>query len=394
MLGIKFILGKSRFYIFSSSIVSFIFLICCESKNYLEENAYSNIQNISVSYDNWDIRVDTTMLQSYAVKHLALLDSIEFLYCYNNANHSLDIFNLDIKSYDRRIKLSEDGPNGVGPIEGVYVQSYDSIFLYSRGVLAIADRFGELKQTFNLFELGQNSDVGELTVNHRFKLQYDSEKGFVFFYVVYDALTRVERPAIAFLDIKDQKVSALPIYYSEYFQDQNGKLGYLNYLNASFLNGNSLTYNFEYESNIYEYNVATEKTKKFGGISENSNGLVSPYKGDLEDHEAHVNHAIENPQYFDVVYDEYRDLYYRFHWKSTPLVVGGKFQSFIDKEMFLIIFDPQFKIISEIEIPSYKYGAYSWLISNKGILIAKSHPLNSEATEDNLSLDIIKIEKN
>lgn len=314
----------------------------------------------------------------------------EFIYNYNKINHSIDVFNLTTSSFIKNIQLFKDGPEAMGELDGIYVHNQDSIFMYSRGVLGLKNGDGIFIDKLNLFELVPYEKFGEIAFNAHFRMEYNSSNSSFLFYSFYPEELRKHNPIITSLNLKTKQLDQVPIFYSAYHNDIDGNVGYLSYLNKSYQRGNFLVYNFEYESNIYTFDLNTQQKKVYGAKSKYSSGLIEPISQKNSD--GFERHAIENPHYFHVMYDPFKKLYYRLHWGGIPYVSSNnQFNSFIDKPLYLMVLNDEFEILREIELPKNRYGIHNWSVTRMGILLSNSHPLNEDMDENYLSYDLIKI---
>ena len=154
-----------------------------------------------------------------------------------------------------------------------------------------------------------------------------------------------------------------------------------------------LVYNFEYESNIYAYNLNSKNIDIYGAKSEYSPGLINLVSAKNPDQ--WERHAIENPHYLHVLFDPYENLYYRFHWGGVPYKASNnQFNSFIDKPLYLMVLNDKFEILKEIELPKNRYGIHSWAVTRNGILMSNSHPMNEDIDENHLTFDLVRISIN
>ncbi len=363
-------------------------IFSCKEATYLKSNVYAQ-DSVSLKTTSIRIEIDSSLLPSYDVFYVYSDPKKEYFYGYNRYYHTLDIFDLDELKFDFHIQLERQGPNGIGDVEGFFILSKDSIFIFSRHFLAVMNHEGYFLTKIQLTKIGDYKQFGELGVNPHFKAEYIQKMGKFLLYSFYPEKMRLSGPIITSLDFNSRKLYQLPIYNSVYHDDVEGELGFITYLNKFYVNDELLVYNFQYESNVYTYNLLTGEKKSYGGKSRFSPGLVTPVNKKNPDH--WERHAVENPHYFHILFDPLKKMYYRFHWGMVNYSDNGRFNSFIDKPLYLMIFNEKFEIIGEIKLPDYKYKLHSWTITNNGILISKAHPMSKDLNENFLEFDLLNI---
>lgn len=107
--------------------------------------------------------------------------------------------------------------------------------------------------------------------------------------------------------------------------------------------------------------------------------------------------ACSNPNYGNLIYDKYRNVYYRIAYPKTEIekgVRGLELRSYGRKLFSIIILDKNFNIIGETLFPKYTYNSNLVFIHKDGLYISDSHYLNPEFSDDVLSFKCFKLTKN
>ena len=93
----------------------------------------------------------------------------------------------------------------------------------------------------------------------------------------------------------------------------------------------------------------------------------------------------ENPSYCHIMYDKYRDVYYRFAEMPYELQPD---ESPVDdpkgREFSVIVFDKDFNIIGETKFPGNKYFYKMSFVGRDGLYISENNLANPEFDEDKL----------
>lgn len=310
---------------------------------------------------------------------------------YNYLRHTLDFFDLDEQKVERLQTLASDGPNALGQIESLYWHNEDSIFMYERGKLHIISSKGEKVDSFDLYEIYGNLNLGEPVCNFYFTLNYVKETKEVFFFMINPTVDFKEKSDLSLvtsLSIENKTVKILPIKHSNHFKNLNGHVGFISYLGFSGFLKEKMIYNFQYESPIYAYSPVDGKIDQSRIYEEKKiNELLTQ-----DDSEIFDRHAIENPHFLSPAPDPWKNLIYRFTWGAAdPSLVDN---GFTEKSFSISVFDSELNLIQEFSLPSYTYQINNWFVNENGIYLNVAHPKNETVSEDFLVFDVFKFKEN
>lgn len=129
---------------------------------------------------------------------------------------------------------------------------------------------------------------------------------------------------------------------------------------------------FQSQDSLYVYNHNLQKLKSYAGKSRyQSIDFISFDTANSNDMERVKEYLIVNPIYQKLLYDPYRNVYYRFFAKEQSLKgENGTYNTIFSKELILMVFDSNFKIIDEKNIGN----GYAWFFSfvtPKGLYVRK-----------------------
>lgn len=331
------------------------------------------------------IPIDENYLNYYQVWQNFEFENKQKLIAYNNKRHSLDFFDLSNKKVIGQVLLESDGPNAVGSINSLYYHNQDSVFIYERGKLHIINDLGEKRHTFSLYDFFDAGVNGEPICNYYFKLYYEANTKSVPFYLLYHNIEQDEKsnkPLVGKLNIEDGSVKFLPIFHTKFFKRHSNQVGYITYLG---FNGNmkeDFLYNFQYQSTIF----LLEKNGEL--LLSDDSKTISP----LIDVNEIDSHAILNTHYLTPIYDQWRELIYRFNWDSPKS--NDKSVEFIDKGISLDIYNNKLKKITHLNLPQYTYQINNWFVNSKGLYMNVAHPSNPNLGEDELVFHLFDFSDN
>ena len=100
----------------------------------------------------------------------------------------------------------------------------------------------------------------------------------------------------------------------------------------------------------------------------------------------------ENPSYCHIMYDKYRDVYYRF--AEMPYELQPDESPFDDpkgREFSVIVFDKDFNIIGETKFPGNKYFYKMSFVGRDGLYISENNLANPDFDENKLVFACFKL---
>ncbi|TFV92153.1 DUF4221 domain-containing protein [Algoriphagus kandeliae] len=346
---------------------------------------------IHFSINEIKIPVSPNQLSSYPVQSNFSQKGNSILMGYNDKRHSLDFFNLNQGEVIVSKKLEFEGPSGIGKIESIFVQSSDSIFVYELGKLHLLNSDLSKRQSWDLFQIYGNLNLGVPHCNFYFKLYYDSNHKSVYFFMNQMGVSPLEiakLPLMTSLNLETNEVIVLPIYHSEYFKSVSGQVGFMTYLGFYGKLDNQLIFNYQYESTIYGFQLNDER------LTTTSSSKVEfvPSIPQTNDPQAYDQHAIENPYYLSPIPDPWRNLIYSIVWDGPS--DANSYKTYLDKSQVLRVFNKDLELIQTIPLPDRTYQINNWFVNENGLYLNKAHPGDSLLNEDFLMFDVFKIEDN
>lgn len=129
---------------------------------------------------------------------------------------------------------------------------------------------------------------------------------------------------------------------------------------------------FQSQDSLYVYDRSTDSMKRYTGRSKYQTVDFIPFdtanKGDME----RVKEFLTvSPIYQRILYDPYRQIYYRFFVKEQPLKnENGVYNTIFTKDVILMVFDKDFHIIEEKNIGN-NYSWYFSFVTPNGLYVRK-----------------------
>ena len=157
-------------------------------------------------------------------------------------------------------------------------------------------------------------------------------------------------------------------------------------------NDNKFIYSFYIEPDLF---ITSRDHKQIKRIKVESKYIKEiPIKPIPDDFMKGAKQSLELARYGDLIYDKYRNVYYRFAYPETELdnqitwrgkAVYGRAKSSV------IILDAQFHVIGETLLAENLYNTFAYFISKEGIYISKDYQMNYDQSEDYMTFELFEL---
>ena len=306
-------------------------------------------------------------------------------------------YDFETRKLVSKIKPELDGNNGVGTVLGYLILSNDSIFLTSRELteIALIDTSCILKEKL---VFGTTKDKIPLRASYSTSFNYQP------IYKIGNKLYATSRcnrkekvnPVSFTIDLDTKEVEHLPLEYPKLQTRINpAKIASVENKYSRIFDGTQFVYSFSYEEDIYiasiDHKTITRKPIKSKYIDKmiplDDFGNVT-FK-DLCDH----------AEYGNLLYDPYRNVYYRIAFPQTDVPNNLKDREFMDlldygkKSFSVIILDKDFHIIGETLFPDCTYNPKMAFVREDGLYISASHAFSENYSDDWLKFQRFELVK-
>lgn len=328
-------------------------------------------------------------------------EGIEYLTFQNNLQPEIYVYKKQAGEFVKKIKFDLEGKNGVGKFGGYHMESFNEIYLPSlqRNVIFVMDSSGVIQREIRFDKTDDNLSLipfssisfayhpmyfnnGQLYIPQSINMRLGNEiieKSSVT--VAIDTLTK---------SIKPTRMRFPPIIQSADIGKTTvgGEMGY------SYCFGeDQFVYSFSFDENIYVAPLDGGEIKK---IQVGSKYLKKPrvlgYTPD--DFDNVMKKKSEMPCYGNIIYDKYRNVYYRFAYLETQLSDKDDYAeiwSFGRKHFSIIILSSNFEIIGETLFPEFEYISTLCYVDKEGLYLSDSHYKNAQFDENELSFRCFKL---
>ncbi len=376
---------------YKTSIITVLFIAFSCNETTLISNKYGNF--IELKKTELDINIDEQTLNSYNILSPFCYDEQDYIYASNHQTRTIDLINTRGNDISH-ITLESEGINGIPEeISGLYVSSPDSIWIATMTGIILIDSTGKVVNRYSLLDR-EESEMAFIMCNFSTctsKIYYNKKRNSLF-YLVMSVINNKSAFFVEELDLSNNRKKKYPLYFNTEKNLRNN-YGWKQCPNVTFTD-TQILYNLPIESNIYTINIESGQNNIFGGQSRFTANEVKKLKSPY-DFEQGNRHICENVHFFELNYDPGNNVYYRLHFGKVSYDATLDFESLLSKkELYLMVFDNEFKVINETKLDNQKYNYRNcWGILSEGLFIAKSNFLNENVNFEQFQIDIFHLKQ-
>lgn len=306
-------------------------------------------------------------------------DGKEYFTFQNFDNNTIHFYDLKQQKPAFRITPPQEGSNGVGRTFGYYIRNLDSIYVFSlyENKICLINKDCELLDKQSFPELGPSKFMATA-------FQTLVQLGNTL-HVCIEPNRRVEHdPVSVTIDMNTKEIKMLPFDYPDYPGSEVKLKRYgLEAHYSRCYDGKHFIYSFHYDENIYIATPAHDSIRKVPVKSKYFDTVQLP-----DELRASSEDFCVNAWYSNLLYDPYREVYYRIAYPPSTLDKGVRPMELIQfgrKNFSIIILDKDFRILGETLFPDNTYNPQIMLVRPEGLYISGSHYLNPRFDDDVLS---------
>jgi len=327
-------------------------------------------------------------------------DGKEFLFFgnFDKGTYEIILFEIANECVHKRIPLEKEGANGVPAIAGCkpFWDSKQFIaFQHNISRISILDGEGNVSKHYF-------TDPGDgRFIRCSEGWSYSYQPSFIKDSVVYlsSGTQKSEMkhhewstlPLFSLLDLRTGKIDQSRLCFPPIFDQDIKRVS----------GGHEFAYDYNYNQDrlvcsFYGYDslMVTDDMQQVRWYDGKSRYLKSmrPQLKDAGDSRQLIKFR-ENPLYSRMMYDKYRDVYYRFAEMPYELQPDeSPYEDPKSREFSVIIFDKDFRIIGETKFPGNKYFNKMSFVGRDGLYISENNLANPDFDEDKLVFACFKLE--
>jgi len=152
-------------------------------------------------------------------------------------------------------------------------------------------------------------------------------------------------------------------------------------------------YSFATDHNVYTTSRGS-KLKKYPAKSKFVNAFENYASSSIPDY---LYTVIKNPRYKHIIYDAFREVYYRFVYVGeevdTKQIGSGTLEEKVKSlsNLSIIILDKGLNKLEETKLPKDRYNASNYFIAEDGLYLSINNPSNPDMREDALQFERLEL---
>ena len=324
----------------------------------------------------------------------------EYLSFLNYRTNQILFYDFNTCAQLFKIEMEKEGVHGVNQITGYYIQDFDNMYISSIGTegLIKIDTTRKIKQKI----LYGSTDEGYKIVPSYKPSSYPyippvyiDGKLFVIQQAVDQIYSAEKTPITVTIDTINRAYEQMPFTFGETLSDEHFKYQRDDKRFSREYNNENFIYSFYKDESIYVTSIDHQAVRKLYGKSKFINKLK--IENPLSDIKQDMRRVLEMAHYGDMIYDKYRDVYYRFVYPEVELDPNRDYYQKVlfGRSLFsVIIFDKDFNIIGETLFPKDIYNSYVFFVHSDGLYISSDYQINFDQSEDQLTFELFKLVDN
>ncbi|WP_420387864.1 DUF4221 family protein [Roseivirga sp.] len=382
-----------KWYFFLMTFIVVGLISCNKQEEAREYSLKSSDSLLRVKLDSL-----TSNLSSWLnYRHDEKLDS-GMLFSVDPGQNEIELYSLNEGRLLDKVTYEREGPNGVGVLIEIGIQGLDSVLIFpafdnsfyqSRlSDLALSkveyekpDEYAAIRSMTNYF--GSNAYTDEDFIYTRTLFGGD--------YTLLDNEQLSAKPLMYRVNVASGEVE-----FSRFtFPDDYWADGKRHYEFSSIIDENRFTFSFHSDHHIYYGTSFHEPLKKKPAKSKYLNQELEylPIAGDRNDRRRYFATA---GHYGNLIYDQFRKVYYRFCYPKKQLEPDQDLQqiTLFPKEFSVMILNSELEVIGETLIgdDNHLYATSNVFVGPKGLYISVNHPESEMNREDTFGFQLFTLE--
>jgi hypothetical protein len=330
---------------------------------------------------------------------------IEMLLVLNRVNFSLDFYDLETGEMIKRTVIERNEKFPIRPLYGFFYHHADSIFLFNQMLLngtTLVNGQGEVSTQYSPQKMDRSNpqEMMKSLVNHYSRADNMTiyEAGNLYFsdislngFLNSDEEMKAFRPAVQMDLLKNEvtridKITVPDFYFGKIWPLELGMF-------SRIRQGNFWIYSWNALDSLVVFDTNWNHVKSVNAKSEFAKPLkYSAGAGVPKDIE--IREKVSQTTYSSLIYDAYRDVYYRFVNIGREMDDSDLEEQFpqVKNDFSIIVLDKDFNFLTEKRFPGKIHKPYKSFIGKKGLYLSRTNSFYEGLSEDEVVLDIYKFE--
>lgn len=329
----------------------------------------------------------------------------ELLLVLNRVNFSLDFYELETGELIKRTIIERNEKFPIRPLYGFFYHNADSVFLFNQMLLngtTLVNGQGEVIIQYNPQKMDRSNpqEMMKSLVNHYSRANNMTiyEAGNLYFsdmtlngFLNSDEEMKSFRPAVQVDLLTNEVVRIDKITVPEFYYGKVWPMALGNY--SRIRNGDLWIYSWSALDSMLVFDKDWNQVKSVHAKSEFAKPLkYSAVSGAPKDVE--IREKVSQTTYSSLIYDAYRDVYYRFVTIGREVDDSDLEEQFpqVKNDFSIIVLDKDFNFLTEKRFPGKIHKPYNSFVGKKGLYLSRTNSFYEGLSEDEVVLDIYKFE--
>lgn len=322
-------------------------------------------------------------------------DGKEYLSFLNHRSNQILFYDWKTTDFLFKIELDTEGPHGVVQPSGYYVKDFNNIYVSSyayEGLIRVDTNACIVQKIpYGMTEDGYKVIPSYTPSSQPYVAPFFHDGKMYIIQNDADHLFPIaQTPLTVSIDTTCCKYEGSLQTYGVLSEDV---LASKNMKFSRIFDGKQLIYSFFTDEDIFVVSADQKETKKIKVKSQYISDPSIPQKSGPEGPRSNLEVA----RYGNLIYDPYREVYYRFAYPKTELkddinwwgkAVYGR------KKFSVIILDKEFNVIGETLFPEAVYNSYVFFVHEDGLYISRDYQMLYEQSEDYMTFERFSLKRN
>lgn len=370
-------------------LITFFTLFSCKNEKTANADSYALEASGQIKSFTLDSDVRYNPFYLYTFSDDRGKDYLSFL---NYRTNQILFYDLKTSEFLFKINLDAEGPNGVVMCSGFYIKDFENIYVssYAYPGLIKVDTARNIVQRipYGTTDRGYKVIPSYTPSSHPYvpPILIDDK-----IYITQNAVDRfhpvADTPLSVMIDTLRKSCEGLPLTYSVLSEEelQADDTGF-----SRIYDGKNFIYSFHVAEDIITASVDHKEIKR---IKVKSQYIDSP-TAKQEDGERGPRQNLELARYGDLLYDPYREVYYRFAYPQTSLDDNMRWMGksvYGRKKFSVIILNKEFQVIGETLFPESIYNSYVFFVHKDGLYISRDYQMIYDQSEDYMTFELFDL---
>ncbi|WP_294616766.1 DUF4221 family protein [uncultured Bacteroides sp.] len=313
------------------------------------------------------------------------------------------IYSVNTGALVKKVMVETEGNNAVvSGFGGYYIMDMNHIFVPNLGVatICVMDTTATIRQRIDYSKTEQGQRLIPFIPDYKSQMTFVGDSLYVpqTLNGMLGKKTIEESPIRIVIDTTNKKVSTLPMKFPPLITNKdlgtNAAFG-MGY--SSCYNGHSFIYSFCSDDYLYTTGLAHNQVTKVKAHSRYIR-KTEVFRSNENNFQKMIKAQCEHAAYGKIMYDKYRDVYYRFVYPTCEIDdYSGDYVELLRsgrKKNSVMILDRDLNVVGETLLPDYTYNPNLSFVLEDGLYISLNHIMNPTYTDDRLCFQRFELVKN